>query len=72
MDRLQKAYDMVPQSWIIDCLKITKVSGQVITFIVNTMENRKVVLTAEVKSLAEVKIQGGIFRVMRYHHYYLY
>ena len=58
----KKAYDMVPQSWIIDCLKMYKTSGKVIKFVENTMENWIVKLTAGGKSLAEVKIQRGIFQ----------
>ena len=33
----KKAYDMVPQSWIIHCLKMYKISHEVINFIENTM-----------------------------------
>ena len=35
----KKAYDIVLQNWIIDCLKIIKISDEVIKFIVNIMEN---------------------------------
>ena len=55
----KKAYDMVPPSWIIDCLKMYPISSEVIKFIKNTMENCRVELTAEGKSLTEVKIQRG-------------
>ena len=48
-DKLQKAYDLVPQSWIIDCLKMYKIFGKVIKFIKNTMGNWRVKLTAEGK-----------------------
>ena len=53
----KKAYDMVPQSQIIDCLKMYIISGEVIKFIKYTMENWRVELTTEGKSLTEVKIQ---------------
>ena len=43
----KKAYDMVPQSWIINCLKIYKISHEVINFIEETMK---------------AKIQRGIFQ----------
>ena len=33
----KKAYDMVSQSWIIDCVKRYKISGEVIKFIKNIM-----------------------------------
>ena len=45
----------------IDCLKMYKVFGKVITFITEAMKNWKVELTARWKTLAEVKIQRGIF-----------
>ena len=57
-----KAHDMVPQSWIIDCLKIYKISGEVIKFIENTMGNRRAKLKAERKNLAKVKILIVIFQ----------
>ena len=37
----KKAYDMVPQSWIINCLKMYKISDGVINFIENTMKTWK-------------------------------
>ena len=58
----KKAYDMVPQSWIIHCLKIYKISHEVINFIEKTMQTWKVELTAGGRSLAETKTQRGIFQ----------
>ena len=58
----KKAYDMVPQSWIIICLKMYKTSHEVINFIEKTMKNWRVELTVGGKSLAETKIQRGIFQ----------
>ena len=58
----KKAYDMVLQSWIIKCLKMYKISHEVINFIEKTMKTRKVELIAGGKSLAETKIQRGIFQ----------
>ena len=52
---------MVLQSWIIDCLKMYKISDEVIKFIKETMKNWRVVLTVGGKRFAEVKIQRGIF-----------
>ena len=51
------AYDMVAQS----CLKMYKISGEVINFLKNAMENWKVKLTAGGKSLNRVKIQSSVF-----------
>ena len=58
----KKAYDMVPQSRIIYCLKMYKISHVVINFIEETMKIWRVELTAGGRSFAETKIQRGIFR----------
>ena len=57
-----KVYDMAPQSWIINCLKMYKISDEVINFIEKTMKTWRVELTAGRRSLAEAKIQRGIFQ----------
>ena len=49
------------QSWLRDCLKMYKISGDIIKFIEGIMENWRVELTTGGKSLAEVKILRGIF-----------
>ena len=53
---------MVPQSWIIHCLKMYKISHEVINFIEKTIQTWRVEMTAEGRSLAETKIQRGIFK----------
>ena len=58
----KKAYDIVPQSWIINCLKMYKISHEIINFIEKSMKNWRIELTARGKSLAETKIQRGIFQ----------
>ena len=57
----KKAYDMVPPSWIIKCLKMYKISYEVINFIEKTMTTWRVELTAGGKSLVETKIVWSIF-----------
>ena len=42
LDSYKKAYDKVPQSWIINCLKMYKISHEVINFIEKTMKNWRV------------------------------
>ena len=59
-DWLQKAYDMILQSWIIDSLKTNKISDKVIRIIEKNMKNWKMELTADGKCLAKVKIKKGI------------
>ena len=58
----KKTYDMVPQNWIINCLKMYKIADEVINFIEKTMETWRVELTARGRSLAEAKIQSSIFQ----------
>ena len=53
---------MVPQSRIIHCLRMYKISHEVITFIEKTMQTWRVELTAGGRSLAETKIQRVIFQ----------
>ena len=53
--------DVVSQSCIIHYLKKYKITDEVIKFIEKTMETWRVELTAGGKSLAEVKIEVGIF-----------
>ena len=48
----KKAHDMVPQSWIIHCLKMYKISHEVINL----------EMTAGERSIAEIKIKRGIFQ----------
>ena len=55
----KKAYDMVPQSWILHCLKMYKIPNQIIQFIEKTMPTWRVELTIGGQSFAEVKIQRG-------------
>ena len=50
------AYDVVPQSWIINCLKMYKISHEVINFIEKTMKNWRVELRAGGRKIAETKI----------------
>ena len=58
----KKAYDMGPQSRIINCLKMYKISHEVINFIEKTMKTKRVELTAGGRSLTETKIPRGIFQ----------
>ena len=48
-----------------------KISTKVIKFSKNNMQNWLDEMTAERKSLTEVKIQKGILKKMRYRLYYL-
>ena len=58
----KKAYDMVPHSWIIECMKLVNIAENITQFIERTMPNWKTVLTASGKTLCEVDIKRGIFQ----------
>ena len=58
----KKAFDMVPHSWLIECLELYGAATNIIDFIKGTMNNWKTVLTAAGKTLAEVQIKRGIFQ----------
>ena len=58
----KKAYDTVLQSWIINYLKMYKVSDEIINFIEKTMKTWRVELTTGGRILAETKIQNDIFQ----------
>ena len=53
---------MLPESWMINCLKMYKISLEVINVFEKTMKTLRVKLTAEGRSLAETKIQRSIFQ----------
>ena len=58
----KKAYDMVPQSWRVHYFKMYKIPDVVIKFTEKTIETWRVELIEGGKSIAEVKIQRGIFQ----------
>ena len=51
----KKAYDMLPQSWILHCLKMYKISLEAINFIEQTMQTWRVELAAGRRSIPETK-----------------
>ena len=58
----KKAFDMIPHSWLIECLQIYGAEENTINFLKNTMPNWKTVLTSSGVRLAEVNIRRGIFQ----------
>ena len=50
------------KSWTIHCLKIYRMLAEAMKFIDETFKKWKVEITVGVESLAEVKIQKGIFQ----------
>ena len=57
----KKAYDMVPYSWIIECLDLFGVAENIKILLVNSMEKWKVMLCSGNSELGEVGIKRGIF-----------
>ena len=58
----RKAYDMVPHSWILEMLKLVKVSDNIGRLIENSMVNWSTLLTANGEELGQVRINRGIFQ----------
>ena len=58
----EKAFNMIPHSWLIGCLEIYGAEENTIRFLKNTMPNWKTILTNSRTKLAEVNIRRGIFQ----------
>ena len=58
----KKAYDMVPHSWIKECLDLFGVAENIKTLLINSMEMWRVMLYAGNSELGEVDIKQGIFQ----------
>ena len=58
----KKAYDMVPRSWIIECLDLFGVAENIKSLLGNSMEKWKVILCSGNSELGEVEIKRGIFQ----------
>ena len=58
----KKAYDMVPHSWIIDCLETVGLNQKIQRFLAESMKSWQVELTSEKENLREGNIRWGIFQ----------
>ena len=58
----KKAYDMVPHSWIIECMQIFGIAGNMSELITRSMGGWTTELTSGDKVLGEVGIKRGIFQ----------
>ena len=58
----KKAYDMIPHSWIIECLKLTHVAENVINFVERSISSWRTELTSSGEMLGSVRIRRGIFQ----------
>ena len=70
-DWQQKAYDMVPHRWIINCLKMYKISDEVINFIEKTWKPGKWNWQLERKASLKRRSKEVYFKEMHNHRYYL-
>ena len=61
----KKAYDMVPQSWIINCLKMYKISDKLYR---ENHENLESGIDSRREKLSSKEVY---FKEIHYHHYYL-
>lgn len=58
----KKAYDMVPHSWVLKCLRMFGVADNIIAIMASSMPNWKTNLTANSQQLGVVSIKRGIFQ----------
>ena len=58
----KKGYDIVPHSWIIECLDMFGVAENIKSLLVNSMEKWKVMLCSGNSELGEVETKRGIFQ----------
>ena len=58
----RKAYDLVPHSWILECLDICGIAENIIKFVKESMKDWKLLLTSNGTDLCEVDVNRGIFQ----------
>ena len=58
----KKVYDMVPHSWIIECLDFFGIAENIKSLLVNSVEKWKVMLCSGNSELGEVEIKRSIFQ----------
>ena len=58
----KKTYDMVPHSWILECLEMLGVDEKIRKLLEESMKTWRVDLTCGTESLREIKIKSGIFQ----------
>ena len=58
----KKAFDMVPRSWILECMAMFGVAENIRVLLAITMKSWQTVLTSNGVNLGEVNIKRGIFQ----------
>ena len=58
----KKAYDMVPHSWIKECLNMFGIADNIKELLINSMDTWRTELTSCGENIGEVRIRRGIFQ----------
>ena len=57
----RKAYDLVPHSWILECLDMLGIADNVGSFLEKSMKKWKLLLSSNGSDLCEADVTRGIF-----------
>ena len=58
----RKAYDLVPHSWVNECMEMFGIAENLRTFLQKSMQQWRLSLTANGEDLGEVNVKRGIFQ----------
>ena len=58
----RKAYDLVPHSWVNECMEMFGIAENLRTFLQKKMQQWRLSLTANGEDLGEVNVKRGIFQ----------
>ena len=58
----RKAYELIPHSWVIECMEMFGIAENLRTFLQKSMQQWRLSLTANGEDLAEVNVKMGIFQ----------
>ena len=58
----KKAYDLMPYSWIIECMEMAGIADNVINFNQKSMDQWMLSLTSSGEDLGDIEVKRGIFR----------
>ena len=53
---------MIPHSWVLECMRLTGVSENIMQMVENSIQNWKTMFTSAGKGLAEIHIRRDIFQ----------
>ena len=64
----RKAYDLVPHSWVNECMEMFRIAENLRTFLQKSMQQWRLSLTANGEDLGKVNVKRGYFRETAYRH----